>query len=381
MAKGTSAGLLEDQRAQSVFKHELLRGYALPFAVMTASKIPGRRAALVDGYAGRGRYDNGTPASAELLLQAAQSARSSTQVEVLLVERRREDYRRVSTVAAEYRERGLVVEAFHGHVQDHLAEIVSRADGLPLFLFLDPCGAILPFAQLHRLLRRARGQAWPRTEALLNFSADFTRRAAGVLHKNLYGHAAITAMDAVCGGPWWRRVALDAHKNSRRGDWESAAEAVVTEYARRLGAATGMKHVVVPVRRQLHHQPVYHLVFLTRGEHGVWVFGDSTASARRAWLEVVGPGADPPEGMLFNLAEFQQEDEDRRAVEEIKRNLTKLAGRDGSFKLVHHPQAVLGDVYGIAGDVLVRKAARELHKAGTIRIDCTPKQVRDWLVS
>ncbi|WP_372667997.1 three-Cys-motif partner protein TcmP [Amycolatopsis kentuckyensis] len=380
MAKGTSAGLLDNQQAQSVFKHELLRGYALPFVVMTASKIPGRRAMVVDGYAGRGRYDDGRPASAELLLKAAHRARTSTRVEVLLVERNRQDYRRLSTVAAEYRDQGLQVEAFHGQVQDHLPAIVSRADGMPLFLFLDPCGAILPFVELHRLLRRARGSSWPRTEALLNFSADFTRRAAGVLHKNLHDHAAIQAMDAVCGGPWWRQVALDAHKSSRRGDWESAAEAVVTEYARRLGAATNMKHVVVPVRRQMHHQPVYHLVFLTRGEHGIWVFGHSAAAARRAWLDVVGPGADPPEGVLFNLAEFQQEDEEQRAIEEIKRNLVKLAGRDGSFKLAHHPQAVFGDAYGIAGDVLVRKAARELHKAGTIRIDCTPKQVRDWVV-
>lgn len=380
MAKGTRAGLLDNQQAQSVFKHELLRGYALPFVVMTASKIPGRRAAVVDGYAGRGRYDDGRPASAELLLQAAHRASTSTQVEVLLVERHRDDYRRLSTVAAEYRDRGLKAEAFHGLVQDHLPEIVARADGASLFLFLDPCGAILPFVDLHRLLRRSRGSSWPRTEALLNFSADFTRRAAGVLHSNRHDHPAIRAMDAVCGGRWWRQVALDAHKSSRRGDWESAAEAVVTEYARRLGAATNMKHVVVPVRRQLHHQPVYHLVFLTRGEHGIWVFGDSTATARRAWLEIVGPGADPPEGTLFDLADFQQETEEQHAVEEIKRNLVKLAGRDGTFKLVNHPQAVLGNVYGIAGDVLVRKAARELHKAGTIRIDCTPRQVRDWLV-
>ncbi len=380
MAKGTAAGLLNDQQAQSVFKHALLRGYALPFSVMTASKIPGRRAVLVDGYAGRGRYDDDTAASAELLLQAATHARSSTQVDVVLVERRRSDYRRLSEVAVEYRRTGLSVATFHGQVQDHLAEILARAESAPLFLFLDPCGAILPFADLHRLLRRARGTRWPPTEVLLNFSADFTRRAAGVINKDLRDHAAVPMMDAVCGGPWWRQVALDAHKTSQRGDWESAAEAVVTEYARRLGAATGMKHVVVPVRRQLHHQPVYHLVFLTRSEHGIWVLGDSAATARRAWLDVVGPGSEPPEGTLFNLAELQQDQEDQRAVEAIKRNLVKLAGRDGSFKLVQYPQAVLGEAYGLAGDGLVRRAGRELHKAGTIQIDYTPKRVRDWRV-
>lgn len=308
-------------------------GYALPFAVMTASKVPGRRAVLVDGYAGRGRYDDGTAASAELLLQAAENARASTRVDVVLVECKRADYRRLSSVAAEYRQRGLAVGAFHGEVQDHLDEIIRRAEGAPLFLFLDPCGAILPFADLYRLLRRARGNPWPRTEALLNFSADFTRRAAGVLNKACTITLQCTRWTRFGGGPWWRRVVLEAHKTSRRGNWESAAEAVVTEYARRLGAATRMKQIVVPVRRQLHHQPVYHLVFLTRAEHGIWVFGDSAASARQAWLKVVGHGGDPPEGMLFNLAEIQQEQEELRAVEEIKRNLVKLAGRDGGFKL------------------------------------------------
>lgn len=77
MAQGTRSGLLDESKAQSVFKHVLLREYILPFAVMTASKLDPRRAMLVDGYAGRGRYDDGKPASAEHLLAAGASPSST----------------------------------------------------------------------------------------------------------------------------------------------------------------------------------------------------------------------------------------------------------------------------------------------------------------
>jgi len=56
MAKGTSSGLLDEQRAQSVFKHGILSGYVMPFAEMTGSKAPDRRVVVLDGFAGRGRY-------------------------------------------------------------------------------------------------------------------------------------------------------------------------------------------------------------------------------------------------------------------------------------------------------------------------------------
>ena len=56
MAKGTSSGLLDERRAQSVFKHKILGTYVMPFATMTGSKSADRRVVVLDGFAGRGRY-------------------------------------------------------------------------------------------------------------------------------------------------------------------------------------------------------------------------------------------------------------------------------------------------------------------------------------
>jgi hypothetical protein len=44
MAKGTSSDLLDEQHAQSTFKHKILGTYVMPFAEMTGSRAPGRRA-------------------------------------------------------------------------------------------------------------------------------------------------------------------------------------------------------------------------------------------------------------------------------------------------------------------------------------------------
>jgi three-Cys-motif partner protein len=380
MSKGTSSGLLDEVRAQSVFKHAILNSYIIRFAAMTASSIPSKRVVLLDGFAGKGRYPDGTAASGEHILLAALKIKSKSAVEVVLVEQARKDFEHLAKVTEEYRGRGVHASALHGDVEDYLEQVVSQASGVPLFLFLDPCGANVPYETLASTLRTSRQARRPATEALLNISADLTRRAAGAVRKELHDHAAIARLNAMCGGEWWQQIALDAHAASLDGKWEKAAEAVVEEYANRLGRAANMSPVVVPVRRQLHHQPVYHLVFLTRGEHGTWVFGDALALARQQWMRLLGPDEDEAEGMLFNFVEDQITREQERGVEQIKENMLGLVERRGRVKLVNHPKEVFGSAYGVVPEKFVRRAARELNKAELVQLDARAKQPRDWVI-
>lgn len=378
VSKGTSSGLLDEVKAQSVLKHAILDSYIIRFAIMTASKIPSKRAVLLDGFAGRGRYPDGTPASGERMLLAAQRAKNSAQVDVVLVEREPKDYEQLDRVANEYRQRGVNVTAHCGDVQDHLAEVLVQAANVPLFLFLDPCGANVPFDSLRSALAENRRRKWPPTEALLNISADLTRRAAGVVNKGQVDHKVIPRMTTMCGGDWWKQVALDAYATSGDGKWEASAEAVVNRYAQMLGNATQMVPIVVPVHRRAHHQPVYHLVFLTRREHGRWVFGDALALARLKWMRALGPDEDEAEGMLFNLVEDQIESEEKRSVTLIKDNMLALVAHQSRVKLVDHTADVFGETYGVAPERLVRRAARELQKDDQISLNAKPKQARDW---
>ena len=71
MATGAGDQFWEQQRLPGVFKHDLLRRYLPRFAGKTGSRAPG--VVYLDGYAGRGRYQDGRPASAEQILQIAEN--------------------------------------------------------------------------------------------------------------------------------------------------------------------------------------------------------------------------------------------------------------------------------------------------------------------
>lgn len=364
MPTGTDAGLLESPRPQSVYKHAILEQYVVRFATMTASKLKPKRAVLFDGFAGRGRFDTGEAGSAEHMMLAAQKVKATTQIDLLLIEKNPQDYDSLDSVANEYRARGIRIDSHHGECGDYIDEALQLAAGASLFVFLDPCGAVLPMNSIRDILR-TRGK-WPRTELLLNFSADLIRRAGGQLKKGQLDLGGVAKADAVCGGEWWRDVALRSHEASGGHDWESAAENVAIEYAKHLSDGTGYGYVVAPVRRQVHHQPVYYLIFLTQDPHGFWVFGAAGAKARERWIEFLGPDPDEPQGTLWDTVADQLEREHTKAIGHITDNLRRLTYDGQPKEVVRHVKEVYGNVYGEAKETAYTAAVRTLVKSGEI---------------
>lgn len=385
MATGTSAGLLDSSsHAQSVFKHEILRQYMPVFVAMLGSYSHRKRVVVLDGFAGRGRYPDGTPASAELILQAMESLKHSRQVLAFFVEKREKDNRALAAVIDEYVTRGVLAKALPGAVEEHLDTVVAAANGVPLFLFLDPCGAGLPFTRLAKVLVGPRRHVRPQTELLLNFSADLSRRAAGALNVGQVSHPIISLMDDTCGGTWWRDTARGALSKPMTRNFEPVAAAVAREYAQRLARAGSMLQVTVPVRRRMHHQPIYHLVFLTRSQYGLWVFADALGKARQAWLRVLGAVDDEDTGgMLFTPADNMEwviEAEEDRAKKTIMKNLRTLAGERGRFKLVDHTLDVYGEAYGVATDSSVAAALQALKTSGDLIVYQNASRLRERVV-
>jgi hypothetical protein len=219
---------------------------------------------------------------------------------------------------------------------------------------------------------------------LLNFSADLTRRTAGALKAGRMEHEALPVMDRTCGGRWWRRTALDAHAASPTRDFEAAASAVVDEYANRLAAACRMRSITVPVRKRVHHQPIYHLVFLTRRDHGVWVFGTALAAARQSWMRALGPVDDDAAGALFTFATAVEGHialEQHRAEEAVSKNVAALLAKQPLAHLVNQPGEIFGESYGIATESTVRQALIRLEQQGKIRVAQRRKQLRDWVIT
>ncbi|GAA3436093.1 hypothetical protein GCM10018954_057020 [Kutzneria kofuensis] len=65
-----SRTFFRERRAQAVFKHGILSRYPVVFAAKTGWR--GRPVAYLDGYAGRGEYEDGSPGSPLLLSEKAE---------------------------------------------------------------------------------------------------------------------------------------------------------------------------------------------------------------------------------------------------------------------------------------------------------------------
>lgn len=364
MSSGTSGEYWADKALPSVFKHDLLRRYLPQFGGMTGTQSHDKRVVYLDGYAGEGRYENGEPASAEIALRVASHLRSKAglMLECFFSEAQAKSYDRLQEVIAQYRASGVRAHAHHGEVDSVLDQVVERAVREPLFLFLDPCGLVLPQDRLVEVLAQKRRGTRPATELLMNFSMMAVWRLGGHVRSPRGNEKSLQRFDDVCGGTWWREYFADAvSSHARDGAAEDAIEAVAAEYARRLANRTGMMVQSVPVSHSPRKRPVYRLVFATRSPYGLWVFGDAVARARARWWEEL---EEREEGTLFSLAPDPKEVE-ARALPEIAANLEKLLLRTRRpVKLVDHTLEIFGSFYGQVTEPVARQAVKLLHQQG-----------------
>jgi three-Cys-motif partner protein len=202
MATGAGDRYWEYQGLPSVLKHELLRRYLPIFAGKTGSKSAS--VVYLDGYAGRGRYDNGTSGSAELILKvAADYMERGISFRLFFHETKKKNYTVLKPVVDEYKARGVQAEASSEEVVKGLDTVIEAARGLPLFMFLDPCGVGIPFSELTKVLSGPRRDVWPPTEVLLNFSLEAVRRIGGHVNSDTPDEKTMVLLDNALDGGWW----------------------------------------------------------------------------------------------------------------------------------------------------------------------------------
>lgn len=363
MSSGTGGGYWADKALPSVFKHDLLKRYLPQFGGMTGTRSHDKRVVYLDGYAGEGRYENREPASGEIALQVAEdlSTNAGITLECFFSEAQHKSFDRLREVVQQYQARSVRAHAHRGEVDDVLDQVVERAAREPLFLFLDPCGLVLPQDRLVDVLARKRRGTWPPTELLMNFSMMAVWRLGGHVRSPKGNEKSLRRFDDVCGGNWWREYFADAvASRDKDGAAEDAIEAVAAEYSTRLAERTGMLVQSVPVSHSPHKRPVYRLVFATRRSHGLWVFGDTVARARAEWWKTLEERED---NALFSMAPDPQEIE-AKAKPEIAENLAKLLASGREITLVDHPLEIFGSYYGQVTEPVVRQAVQLLHKQG-----------------
>ncbi|RZT75507.1 three-Cys-motif partner protein [Pseudonocardia sediminis] len=374
VATGAGDEYWAEPNLPSTFKHELLTRYVPMFTGMTGSRAQGHRVVFLDGYAGRGRYGNGSAGSPERIMQMAEHQHRTVGLTCAsyFVEQDPTSANDLAGVVAEYTRRGVPAHVRDTNVDSVLEEVLTSAHGHPLFLFLDPTGYGLPYQRLVDILAGPRSSIWPPTELLLNFSLEAVRRTGGHVSSPQGNENSMRRLDDAVGGDWWREV-FRSH-----GVTDDAVRHVSEGFARRLSTATGMHVISVPVRRAPGHKPLYHLVFGTRSQHGLWLFGDSVARAMQKWwdtLERIDSAFDPD--ALFTVTEAIRPDlatVENRAVPVIAEQLAGLLDQVPSFTTVNHTLAVFGDFYGQVRDSTVRTAVKRLYDAS--RTSCDGKRVK-----
>lgn len=359
MSRGTGGGYWSGKSAQSVLKHAILKRYIPVFGGTMGSVYD--RVVYLDGFAGEGRYENREPGSAELIMQTAIGMQQHLRWTCVFVERDRDSAGRLKAVVEEYREQGADATMHQGAVDDVIDGVVVSARSWPLFLFLDPCGLGLPFDRLVGILNGPRASRYPPTEVLLNFSSRAAQRLTGGDPSDPIVERNQRAFDRAMGGPWWRDLL-----SGQDGD-----DRIAAEYARRLGAATAMSTVTVPVlKKPTHKKTVYYLIFATRSSTGLWEFGTALAKANEEWWAAT-EAEEEADGVLFTVASALKPDTSQLeadAVAEIKTNILRLQAA-GPFKLGDKPREAFGSFYGLVGDPVVRRAIKELYAQGLTKCD------------
>ncbi|MYS19879.1 three-Cys-motif partner protein [Streptomyces sp. DvalAA-14] len=383
MATGTKTTYWNDRELPSVLKHNLLGRYIPQFGGMTGSRDG--RVVYLDGYAGEGRYESGEAGSAEIAMRVASKhlKQHGLRWTCFFTERELKSFTKLEKIAGIYRAQGVDARVHHGDVDGVLNEVLVTATNLPLFLFLDPCGLGLPWDRLTEAMALRRSpKLWPPTEFLMNFSMVAVRRLGGNARSAKGVERSSERFDEVCGGRWWRDFFPTGKEPALDAD-----EAVAAEYARRLEAATGMLVRSVPVAKAPHLKPVYHLVYGTWRQHGLWVFGDSAARARDEWwkkLEFAEEENEPD--ALFSATSVTRPDPKvvlAAAVPAMAQNIEGLLRRGRAFKLVDHTLDVFGDYYGQVTEGAARAAVKLLHEQGrtpSTGISKNKEKTRDLIV-
>lgn len=363
----------ESKRAAAVLKHAILDGYVVPFASKTGSASRAKRVVIMDGYAGAGRYEDGEPGSPALIVEAARKLPDRT-IECYFVEKDQPTFERLREVLT-VEGAGIEWKARKGTAEKHLDEVLTRADGVPLFLFLDPYGLGLAFDKITEIFgRRPGGQFTPATEVFFRVDAGAIRRIRGVHHSEQEFPARdgqLKSLDRVAGGTWWRTEVDPTLDNEQYLKW------FFGRYLDRLCASLGCSGWYIDVKQKPEHQPAYYLVFLTRHRDGIEVFGEALSRGLGKWRRAVFDEAIAAfeargQSMLMEPDELFQHDEQRLTDlwhDLLERHVRGLLRQRERFVVREELNTVFGETIGRAREMHLRVALKRLQRAGLTSSD------------
>ncbi|MFG0336250.1 MAG: three-Cys-motif partner protein TcmP [Maioricimonas sp. JB049] len=368
------------KRAWSRYKDYLLETYLPPY-IAKVNHL-GKPILIVDCFAGRGRFEDGSDGSPLIIARAVQQWREQGVVATArCVEADPGNFEILQETLSEH---AGYVEPVHGTFEDVLPGLESEAEKKTVFLYVDPYTVKgLRFDEMERVygqIRKSRSSV----ELLMNFNVGIFMRwalAAVKRWERLPDRAEFETMaddpdehverdelTSIAGGKYWITIA------QRSGpSFEEKLRQFLSEYAKRL--ARSFEYVArFPVMEELHHRvPKYVMIFATRSPDGALLMNDNMCKARRKFVEdhlkskYKGPTLFDvtPEGEVVERDELEAE-----VVRIISESNEPPTRRDVRLKLLpegYFARLTQKEVYHVIGDLL--KAKRLQSSTGKVRIN------------
>lgn len=360
------------QKPAAVLKHGILARYAIYFAGRAGSRTKG--VAFIDGYAGEGRYEDGTPGSPLLLAsQAKGAAKFGRDVRLAFVEA---DKDRRQKLHQSLREEDVSADqVVGGPVESVLEALLKRYRNDAVLFFADPFGLGLPRRTLEHVLRRRRS-GLP-TDVIYHFSVStLGRMGRAAVAPGPTSESNATQVDAALGDIDWRSPFRSATYD---GAPTRAALEVAADFRRSIQASTGMRSTAVAVRQRPDHLPKYLLILFSGNDKAHWDYADVAGSAYVDWLHRCNE--DDYEANLQACAQMGQAslldvplpgraDIDLRLAKEAEQylnpHLANLIEDRGTLRPVDHIEAIYGEFLGRARETHVRSALKQLFANGLV---------------
>lgn len=373
-----STDFFGQRNAQAVLKHGVLARYAHYFAGRAGAATQGR-VAFIDGYAGEGRYDDGSPGSPLLLAsQATRAEMFGREVKLAFVEQ--DDARRLQLQRSLEENEVEADQILGGSLELAIDGLIDRYDRHAILLFIDPFGLAFSRPTLEGILsRRTRQQP---IDVLYHFSLSAVARMgrAGVLAGPTSEQNA-AQLDAALGDIGWRadfEGADDPRAPTR------AALAVATRFGQSIGSTAGLPSTGVPVRQRPGQLPKYMLMLFSADSKAHWDYADVAGKAHVDWLhhcdrtDYEANIQRQEDSGLLPLFQESEPDKDqieqqirRESLEYLTPHITELLGSHGSLRPIDAVQRTYGDQLGLARATHVRAALKELNRRGIITDDAT----------
>ena len=138
------------------------------------------------------------------------------------------------------------------------------------------------------------------------------------------------------------------------------------------------------MRRGPKQKPLYHLLFGTRSQYGLWSFGDSVARATQTWWATLDEQTTEQDHRLFRVTQVERpsiESVESRAVPEVALNLGAILRERPSFRVVDHTHRVFDTDYGQVREQVVRDAIKLMHREGRTSSTGKGRRVRELVVT